>query len=479
MAGIKKTFLGVYALNFIGYSCEIVFFVLLFKFLPITEVGIFAWVTAISAFWNLFVDMGLNQTLVREFAVNKCNYSQILKESMRFRLPIFFTGLLVFFGWVMLSKTDANTYRAVFIACTIQVLNLVDGSAISYLKATERQIKANFIMNFYSGSKMLIGMLLFLWLKVNLSEEVFAGLLLAKIVSIFISFMVLIPILKRDARELSPRNLDRSLFFASLKFSGINILTTIQNRLDWLIISTFLMKSDVANYSFANKIYEFLQGVSGVALATIYPYLCANSEDVMQKKKMDNLLKFALFIFSGIAILIILFGQDVSRLLWQTKYDASFFSLKILMIGFPLSYLSGILYYLLISKYNEGNILRVLILSTICQTVSNIILIPRYGITAAACGMVILWFLTAIGNLFVYARFNGMKMGQILKTYFYIVPTIVCSLLLAAVMPNTNFIIRLIGTLLVFTILYKMFFNKVEREYILLGLRGYSNRVKK
>lgn len=472
MAGIKKTFFGVYVLNFIGYSCEIVFFVLLFKLLPIVEVGIFAWATAISAFWNLFVDMGLNQTLVREFAVNKSKYSQILKESMRFRLPVFFTGLLVFSGWVMLSKTDVNTYRAVFIACTIQVLNLADGSAISYLKATERQIKANFVVTSYSGSKMLIGILMLLWLKVNLSWELFAGLLLAKIVSIVMSFMVLIPILRRDARVPSLRKLDRSLFFSSLKFSGLNVLTTIQNRLDWLIISTFLMKSDVANYSFANKIYEFLQGFSGIALATVYPYLCANSEDVVQKKKIDILLKLALFIFSGIAILIGLFGQDVSRLLWQTKYDASFSSLKILMIGFPLSYLSGILYYSLISKYNEGNILSVLILSTICQTVSNIILIPRYGIVAAAWGMVILWFLTAIGNLFVYARFNGMKMGQILNNYFYIVPTIICSLLLVAVMPNTNFIVRIVGTLLVFTVLYQMFFNKVERDYILMGFKG-------
>lgn len=436
--------------------------------LPLDEIGIFALATAIAAFWNLFIDMGLNQTLIREFSNDKNNFWKIFIGTLRLRIPVFIIGPLVFYIWVLFGQADFNAYLSVFLACSIQVLAIFDGVVISYLKGIEKQVEANFILMSNSALKLAFGVIFVIGQQFNTSSDIFLGLSFVKALMILISFLFLISVLKhqRNTKTFLADSFKKKLLNASLKFSGVNILTTVQNRLDWMIISFFLTNIDIANYSLTNKMYEFLQGFSGIALSILYPYLCSDTKTVTIQK-IDIIMKFFLFFFSGIALLIGLFIENISHFLWQTKYDGSFPALKILMVGFPLSYLSGILYYSLISKYKEGAIFNILIFSTAFQALSNILLIPIFGIAAAAFGMLILWLMTASGNLYVYSKLNNLGIKHSLKKYSYIVPIIICSFLLIMIGNYLSCFVRVAIFLFAYFLLYMIIFNK-EKVYSML-----------
>lgn len=400
--GFKKTISVAYILTLVGQVCELLFYLILFKFLLVEQVGLFNWIMAIAVFFAFFLDLGLTQTLIREFSQSRLNLKSVLLGSVVIRLPVVLLATIVFGGWYVYFNPPQEQYLALLLVGIIQILIMGEQFCQSWLKANAQQNIANMLTALGSMGRLGVALVLIYWLGILSVTHLFASLLFIHVVIFLVAILITYSIYHRTHFINPPLPLSvgatiRKLWVSSLVFGLIGFLTVIQNRLDWLMVSGFVSKIELANYSLANKTYEVLLMFVGIALATAYPWMCKDNPAQDFKIKLEIFLGF--IVFSGItaSLMAALYLPKILQLLWGDKYQLANPMIQLLMFGAALATISGACYYLLISKRLEKKILTVTAIATGLQVSTNFLLIPALGGLGAAIGMLVLIGTTGIG----------------------------------------------------------------------------------
>lgn len=409
-----KTLYKAYILNVIARICEIILFVYIFKMLPISEVGLYSWCGAVIVFFNIGLEMGLKQVLIREFSKLKIQFYKVFLESAKLRAPTVIIALIAFIVWLKFGHSNKSLYISLLLAGGIQIFSVLEGIFLAYLRAEEKQTAANFIMTLNSLFRLIVGALFIIKLNILSVEGLFMALFTAKIL-VFIITMMLFNKIKEPIQFEAPydiKEMRRGFIRSSLNFAGIGLIASSQNRLDWLLVSAFFTKVALANWALANRMYEIMIAFLGIFLMTSYPWHCR----LMKRKELGTSynLFFGMYILLSITIGLCLFLglPEIIQLIWHQKYINAIAPTKILSIAFIFAAINAILYQLLIAKNQENIVLKFAVVFAIIQLISNLILIPRFSIVGAALGMLILYSSASVGYLFL-----GLKNKLIPKEY--------------------------------------------------------------
>ncbi len=404
---IKKTVSMAYIASVVSRGFELTFFYLLFKYFAVDVVGTYSWLVAISSFVALLLDMGISQSLIRSFSNKTISLDQAIRNSLFLRMPAVVVLIVIMTIWYKLYHPEYELLMACFLVGIIQVVFAGEILLLSWLKSNEQQVAANIIAALepigrtvilailiqYGTDKLHLTALFFLILCVHLA-----------ILSILIAFVnkkYNVAIVKtKDVRWLP----ERQLISSSLIFGLIGICTVSQNRLDWLLVSSFISKAELATYSLANKIYEMYLTLFSIAITTVYPWLCKTDVSLERKLKID--LVIILINCAGITLTTILslYLPDLLFSIWGTKYASSNDMIRLLMIGAAFSVLISTVYYMLISSHREMAIIHVMVIATVAQLLTNLASIPRFGAYGAVVGMLVLIAVTALGFAYIVYR---------------------------------------------------------------------------
>jgi O-antigen/teichoic acid export membrane protein len=425
--GIRENFLRIlghaYLVTCIGRAADLLFFLALFTWFSTEEVSIYSLAFAAAALFNSLLDLGLGQTLVRGFGQGTVRLPQAVRAILLPRTPVILIGVVLLISWKIWDAPPADTFWTVALAGAIQLFLVVEWFCQAWLKAHHRQPLANTFASIDSVGRLLILLVLH-----HVSQPLVLTQLLFSIIIMHIGLALLscgtIANLHGRTHEstqssLSSNAVMRQLFKSGLMFGLIGIITVVQNRVDWILVSAFSTANDVANYALANKIYELLLMGLGVTMLTLYPRLCRQWD--RRTETVVNLTVAGLFAAGVVCSLVAaLYGPDVLRWLWQDKYVSATPLIRWLMPFAGLATAIMILYYQMAARGMEATMLRISLFATGIQLIVNFLAIPRFGAMGAVAGMATLVLLNVAFYVTVVNRIGLIDRALIQQMAWFI-----------------------------------------------------------
>ena len=412
---MKRTFALAYVATGITQIAEIGYNYLLYKSFPIDEIGLFAWAAAVIVFFNMTIDLGLEPILTRKFGRDPLALNRAMMATFLPRAPIIFVGAGVATALYIFGQFDGDKYWMLVLIGAQAIFNVSDGVCKAWLRANSRQTNANFLAVMIGAFKLTAIIVLTSLESGTIYQLLFSLLVIRAVGSLFAYRFVLGAQPAGNDEPSQPLfGLSGDLLKAGIVVGGIGVLTAVQNRFDWLLVSHFISTDALATYSLANKFYEISQVLVGAALITIYPWLCrADTNSALIFIVMRLVLAGGAILGACGAIL----GPLLISILFASKYSGIGLPVVILMLAVGFMATSGVLYQLGLARGHERSLLVVTIFTTTIQAAANLWLISRFGIIGAALGMLLLVVLTSAGlSMVVWKR--GLLSGQVILRIF-------------------------------------------------------------
>lgn len=422
---LRTTLVNAYALTVVARVCDVLFFLGLFSAFRVEEVGLYSWTAAIMAFFAITLELGLSQTLVREFTQRSFGLISAAIPNVVIRLPILAVGAVVYLFWVWTWGPSLEEYEALGLAGAIQVLMLGEGYCLAWMKANAYQSVANVLSALDPVGRLVIfGILVYgvgLSGVVNLLTGIL-GLHLVLLVAVVIIAMRLAQ--GECSDEPNARSLflsSRTFFRAGLTLGLIGLVGVAQNRLDWLLVSTYVGNVELASYSLANKAYEMLVLFMGVAMLTAYPWICRRDADALFRMRMNIMLFSLIILGTTLSLGSSLYLSDLLSWLWERKYEGARLLLLLLLPVAAISTVVVILYYQLVAREQERSLLVISLVSTGIQLLVNLWLIPRIGAVGAVAGMATLASVNIVCLSLLGCQTGIVSANQIRRTASYLI----------------------------------------------------------
>lgn len=195
-----------------------------------------------------------------------------------------------------------------------------------------------------------------------------------------------------------------------LYLSGLMVF--LYGRIDQIMISKLIGAKELADYSMAQKLIEPLSIFPIAICSTALPFLMKNSSDPIKQRQLAKGYFFILLIL-GILFFIVLnlFGGNIAGLLFGRKFLSIQDIINITSITIPVSFIA-IYNGMLLVLYDLQKLAPVRsLLGVLINIVSNIFLIPKYGVIGAAISSLIT--LTLSGCVFYYISPKCMDIARI------------------------------------------------------------------
>lgn len=182
------------------------------------------------------------------------------------------------------------------------------------------------------------------------------------------------PLLSEMLRFGFPLQLTRFLWF-------------VFRRVDVLLLGTLAGPASVAYYAVAARIPDALQHLSESYTAVYFPTMAA----LLAKGKLrqaswilDHSLRLISFAAALVALIAVLFSQQIVTLLFSEKYAASSLAFALLMIALHITLMANLMGYTLTSAGYPGRSLGENLTRTTLNILGDLLLIPAFGFMGPA-----------------------------------------------------------------------------------------------
>lgn len=461
---------GLGQLGLVGFN------ILLFRRFSLEEVGVYGLIVSVATFAGFAFDLGITQTLVRAFSQNVVNFSQAVSAALALRLPVLGLGLITLPIW--LNKIPSSGFwerPALLLAISAQFLMSFRAIAVSWLRAHNRQNLGNILNSLPSLGYLGIAIFLILIYNFHL-VPLFSGLLILEIAITFLSFLWVKKIRMTDfalngGAGVNLRSGLAALWKPSLIFFSVSFWAVVQSRLDWIMVYALSSEIELAYYSLANKSYEVFESGVEVVITTAFPWVCKMMISGKKNPRLSIGFKGIALASSILAVTAALWLPGIFTLFWGDKFAKADDLIFLLMCGAGLSTLCSLMYYLLVASNKEKYFLITGSVPALCQILTNIILIPRYGNYGAVAGMLVLivtsfFLLSLICVNNHLTEYLGLFKNTILLLVFIFVAILFGKYIKQSFVHTLIFIsaATALGTLILF--------SKQERAIVLEELKG-------
>lgn len=184
------------------------------------------------------------------------------------------------------------------------------------------------------------------------------------------------------------------------------MFATYDRAVDSLLIQAYLGSKEVAWYGLSYKIYGVLLQPAYFYVNSIFPILSGKEKN--KKRLLVISTGLLLMAAGGLVVGVQLAAPWMIGVLAGAEYQPAIGVLRILIVAAVFSYLGHLIGFTLIAKGGQGEMLKLGAMALVVNLVMNVILIPRYGILAAAGVTVLTEFLDLmLMAYFLRARLKG------------------------------------------------------------------------
>lgn len=248
----------------------------------------------------------------------------------------------------------------------------------------------------------------------------------------------------------------------STPFLISGLLSMINMNLDTIIIGFTRSEYELGIYSSAYKIIYFLINLIAVIYVPFFPLLIEyfNNKDIYKLQNVvNNICKVVMLLGFPIAVGGILLSKEIIILLFGHKYAEAYLPFIILLIYIFILFMRETYGYSLNAWNMERKYLKSVVISSLLNLILNLILIPKFGIVAAA-------ITTLISELINFISMKKYSKTVVSTNYFsnsvkLILPILIMSVVVLILnYYNVNVIINIIAAVVVY------FYSAIYFKYI-------------
>ena len=345
--------------------------------------GINSFALAVVTNFSIFGLFGITLYGLREIAKVRDNpilLQQTFSRCITFQLFFSTLALLGYLVWIL---TTNDGYAPYYLLFTLYLLGTATDLTWFYggLERFDRVAIRTVLM------RVLGGLLVFV--VVRRADQLYL-LILIQQGSVFLSNLFYWLPLRRYGVKVSLhplRNTLQKMFTSSLLLFLPIVFTTLLLTIDRILLGYLSTKQEVAIYDYTAR------------LVPRFAYLWSSN----QRTEFNAILRkqqfYSLFSSTLIAGLLFVTATEVCALLFGDTFQGASQLLRFLIFTVSLTGLA--LYHVGMAVGREKQILRALIVATLCNTLCNVILIPHYGSWGAAVSYVATELLLQLYYMFI------------------------------------------------------------------------------
>ncbi|MBN1450857.1 MAG: flippase [Anaerolineales bacterium] len=394
--------------------------VIVARYVPKEDYGQYVLIIVIASLLARVSSFGLNMALVN-YIINypdELLRRQITNTAIWFRvLTIFATSALAIFVKPVLVLLFGSfiSSHLIFIACVFLVNGLADifKAVLQGLFRFKHLGMANIISSALNFCLILVTVVGF--------NQGLVGLVFAIVVSqaVACAFMVYsIPVKKRI--ELN-RDILRSLLHFGFPLLINDILSFFFSRIDTLVIGILLTPADIANYEIARRIPDTLRSMFEAFGSVYFPFISTLFKDKDSARATELLNNSTRLIGAASilgALLVVLFRDQLVRLLFSAEYLASAPVFALLMVTISVAFVSNIMGTSIVAAGDTNKPAMINALHSTVTLIGNLVFIWPLGIFGAALANLVGTVVANPVNLFFIRRHGiSAKIEAYLKPF--------------------------------------------------------------
>jgi O-antigen/teichoic acid export membrane protein len=371
---------------FINQCCGLVIFLVLSVQLGKTVFGEINWTLAVLLTSFTILSFGIDQLMVKKIAAGS-NINTITSLYLLHTLLTgsIFYGLLLAGSFIFPSFFTAHYFLLWF---AIAKLALFITSVFRQMANGMERFRLLAVMMVVSNVLRAMALLLLWWY-----NRVSAGSVTVVFIAGDLGELIVCWLLAKGRLQLRPSFAGcwpqyRLLLKEALPQLGTTLVTGAAARMDWILMGVMGMAVQLADYSFAYKIFEMAMLPLAVAGALLIPRITRMfTTPGSHKGKLLTLLRLEMALAAGTALVLCMLWVPVVDGLTQGRYGAVN-SHTILWLGaaIPFLYLNNLLWTILFAKGYLRQIFWIMLVAFLFNLAGNLLLLPRYsGEGAAMC----------------------------------------------------------------------------------------------
>ncbi len=438
--------------------------IIIARYLSIEHFGEFSTSLSYATFFSVITEIGLNISLIR--AINLESKYENEHFTNAFCLKVALAVIVYLFMAFSLYFTGYN-HDVIKLTLILGLVRIGNEFMTTYYATDEA--KRNFIFPSIINSIYVFIFFISVVFVIVLHGNYY-HISIARLVVVY-TFVFLLSI--RTFKKFTlifNKNLFVKFVKSVIPFSLISILTNFTFGINPLIISFIAGTTYVGLFNNAIMFIDTVSLIPNNLRKIIIPmlYKALEQNDMSKFQFTFNTLSKYLGIASFyIMIIFYLFAKNIIYLIFGSKYMEAIPVLQILSFALPLVF--NVASVVIIGMDKQNILLKILIISTIINMISNIILISLFGVIGSAMSVVITYgVIYYSGHLYLYKKEN-IKIKLILFIYgklILITLMLISSYYLYFKYVFNEFVSALIITILYIMLILLMLFSKDDVRII-------------
>ena len=372
-------------------STTIVFYLIVIPNFSVGEFGILNSILSYVALFYVFADFGLNAIFVREVGADQNKQKEFFKKLFGLRLVV-----AILISFIATASLAFVGYTPAVKAGILIALGLIIAQTFSITTLALFQAKIRYDLAFVADLFWAVANVVFVFIAVRLTGGllfVIAALVIGNAAKVLVSLYLVRFQLGEISLEFD-REFWRRFLLAALPIGLIAIFSQFNAQIDKQIVllaryspGVKIIGADAAGfYGFAYKIFELAIVIPTFIMNVGYPIMVQKREEGIRvligfSKKMIGGLFF-------IGFICLLFGWFAAPFIFDIsifqKFSISLSTIRILLIGFPLFFITPVTLWLAITLKKHAEMLFIYAFAAAFNLVANLVFIPKFGYNAAA-----------------------------------------------------------------------------------------------
>lgn len=364
------------------------FTVLIIRRLGVETYGQYAAVMAFGAVFVFLADLGLGTWAVRETAhvrdaaEGRSRVEQLLGNivPLRVLLALLAVSAILLTGW--LTGRPPAMMLGLLLGGLGLLLYGAEGAFEAILSGYER-------LDIIAGGRVLQQIAFVLLGAIALFAGLpYHALIVANLVGILILTLVVWRGLRDEGLRRAPATPARwsGMLRAALPFGAVSLALGLSYRFDTVLLNITHGDETTGTYSAAYTLVFSLVVLSNVLNTSLFPSLTRQASLAPQTlpRIYGRVLRVLLAVALPLAVGGWALAGDLIPLLYGEQYAGSVWVLQVVIWAVPLMFVTEFLGYVVLIGRREQSVARAVILSSSANVLGNLLLIPFFGIVAAA-----------------------------------------------------------------------------------------------
>lgn len=199
-------------------------------------------------------------------------------------------------------------------------------------------------------------------------------------------------------------------------YLAMSLLSQALQNFDVMVLGATRSSQEVGEYTAAYRIVLIAVGLVGIVIAVVFPELVRRFRDDATAfgEFLTGLIRQSTRVGYAMAALVVMTAPEIVSALYGKAYVNSSVVLAVLFLSVPISYCNGLLGQGLLAAGRERSYLANIGITTATCIAALLLLVPRYGATAAAWVVLAGELVTVLLFTLFYARtFRLLPVGEL------------------------------------------------------------------